>query len=513
MSTVSPSQAQSPLVLALDVGTSSSRAMVYDSLGRPVEAVESRTAYQMKVTPDGGAEFDADELRSIVCRNIDEVINQAGNLAGEICGVGFCAFWHSLIGIDGDGKALTPVYNWSDTRSREDACVFSERAGADSIHRRTGARPHASYYPARILWLRRTSPALHEKVARWVSFAEYFYLKIFGRFLVSVSMASGTGLFNQVLCDWDDDVLKLVGIGRDNLSSIAADNETLTGLEPEYRRRWPALAEIPWMPASGDGATNNIGSGCVIESDAALMVGTSGAMRVCWKSERVEIPRGLWCYRANREYVVMGGALSNGGSAYDWCLKTLRLEPEKSDERDLSLALAQQLAEMKADGHGLALLPFFSGERSTGWADYARAAVVGISLDTRPIEILRATLEAVAYRFAEIYEQLCGEISSINRIVASGGALVGSEVWTQIMADVIGSRVVASAVGEASSRGAAILLLHALGHIGELDELPAPVGKVYEPDMRNHELYKRGRKRQQVLYERLIAPGSLEKLD
>lgn len=469
----------------------------------------------MKITPEGGAEINADELHAILCRNIDEAIDRAGNLAREICSVGFCTFWHSLLGIDGDGKAVTPVYNWSDTRSRKDADELSAQAGAEWIHQRTGARPHASYYPARILWLRRADPALFESVARWVSFGEYFYLKLFGRLLASISMASGTGLLNVDSCDWDDEMLKQVGISRDNLSPVATDDEMLAGLEPEYRRRWPALAEVPWMLAAGDGATSNIGSGCVTRNEAALMVGTSGAMRVCWKAERVRIPRGLWLYRANRQYSVLGGALSNGGNAYDWCLKTLRFEPATGDGRELAPALEERLAAMKADEHGLTVLPFFSGERSTGWADYARAAIVGLSLDTKPLEILRATLEAISYRFAEIYEQLSREITSINRIIASGGALLGSEVWMQMMSDVIGRTVIASAAGEASSRGAAILALHALGHIRELKDLPAPLGKVFEPDLRNHDLYNRGRRRQQVLYERLIAPGpgALEQSD
>jgi gluconokinase len=467
----------------------------------------------MKITPAGGAEIDPDELHAILCRIIDEAINRAGNLAPEICSVGFCTFWHSLLGIDGDKKAVTPLYNWSDTRSRKDADELSARVGAEWIHQRTGARPHASYYPAKILWLRRTDPVLFKSVARWVSFGEYFYLKLFGRLLASISMASGTGLLNIDSCDWDDEMLKHVGISRDNLSPIATDDEMLTGLEPEYGRRWPALARIPWMLAAGDGATNNIGSGCVTKNEAALMVGTSGAMRVCWKAERVRIPRGLWLYRANRQYSVMGGALSNGGNAYDWCLKTLQLESATGGRREH--ALEDKLAQMKADAHGLTVLPFFSGERSTRWADYARAAIVGMSLDTTPLEILRATLEAISYRFAEIYEQLFAEITSINRIIASGGALLSSGVWMQMMSDVMGATVVASAVGEASSRGAAILALHSLGYIRDLNDLPATFGKVCEPDRRNHDLYNRGRRRQQALYERLIAPGpgALEKTD
>jgi gluconokinase len=305
-------------------------------------------------------------------------------------------------------------------------------------------------------------------------------------------------------------MLRALEIELQQLSPLAEDNESLTGLRDEYAKRWPVLRELPWMPAVADGACSNIGSGCVTPERIALMAGTSGAMRVCWQADSVKVPRGLWCYRANRRYFVMGGALSNGGDVYAWCQKTLRLEnrdDEEADNKGAEAEIETRLAEMEADGHGLTVLPFFSGERSTGWADYARAAVIGMSLNTEPMDILRASLEAVSYRFAAIHDLLSEAMPRAEQLVASGGGLLRSPAWTQIMADVMGVPVVASAVPEASSRGAALLALQAFGHIPELNAVPAPLGEVYEPNAANYERYQRGRERQQRLYDLLIAPG------
>jgi gluconokinase len=498
MSIINAAQAARPLILALDVGTSSVRSVLYDSLGRAIEGAETRSAYEMQTTPDGGVEMDADHLLLITCQNLDALLRDASDLAPEIAGVGMCTFWHSLLGIDNQGQAITPIYNWNDTRSAAEAAKLAERFGREWIQSRTGTVPHASYYPAKILWLRRTNPALYRRVSHWVSFGEYLYLKLFGRTLCSLSMASGTGLFNPNTCAWDEEMLKAVGIEIGQLSPLGKDSEYLTGLRRPYAERWPVLAQLPWLPAYGDGACSNIGSGCVTSNLIALMVGTSGAMRVCWPAQSVRIPPGLWCYRANGHYVVMGGALSNGGNVYSWCQQMLRLDSDQLEE---------QLAKLEADGHGLTVLPFFSGERSTGWADYARATITGLRLSTRPVEILRAMLEAVSYRFAAIYDLLHAEVPASNLIVASGGGILNSPVWTQMMADVIGVPVVASAVSEASSRGAALLALQALGYISDLSAVPAPFGAAYHPDFRNHERYQRGRKRQQRLYEQVIAPG------
>jgi gluconokinase len=505
MSTIAPHEAKRPLALALDVGTSSVRAVLYDLSGRRVENVEGRTHYQMTAGQDGGVEIDAGKLIEIICATIDECLKEAAlhlpDLGSCVKVIGYSNFWHAMLGVDGAGDAVTPLYNWSDTRSAPDARDLGESLGVDWIRERCGVVPHASYYPAKILWLRRTDPALASKVSRWVSIGEYLYSKIFGRMVCGVSMASGTGLFNPNKNDWEAEMLAAIGVGREQLSPLAEEGEGLDEMRREFAERWPALRKAKWLPAVGDGAASNIGSGCFSRKLIAINVGTSGAMRVCWPAERVKIPKGLWCYRANRRHALIGGALSNAGDVYAWCKRVLRLDDD--DE-----IVESQLAAMKADDHGLTVLPFFSGERSTGWHGEARATYTGINLSADPIEILRASLESVCYRFAAIYERLKAELPGDTRIIASGGGILNSPVWTQMMADVIGVPVVASAIPEASSRGAAMLALEAFGHIGSLGELETPLGEVFEPNARDHELYLQGRARQERFYDLLIENGA-----
>ncbi|MBO0721107.1 MAG: gluconokinase, partial [Blastocatellia bacterium] len=474
--------------------------------GSAIEGSEGRTQYQMTATADGGIEIDADHLVDLICATIDQCLHQCAALLPDIneaiSGVGYSNFWHALLGVDREYKAVTPLYNWSDTRSANDARRLAEDPGSEWLHQHTGVIAHASYYPAKILWLRRTNPQLAACIARWISIGEYLYFRIFGQMLCGVSMASGTGLFNPNLNCWDEETLSALHIGTDQLSPIAKEDEGLSGMKREFSERWPALSRAKWLPAAGDGACSNIGSGCFTRDSIAINVGTSGAMRVCWPAERVQVPKGLWCYRANHRYVLIGGALSNGGDVYAWNKKTLRIsESETVDEASLE----RELGELEPDGHGLTVLPFFSGERSTGWHDSARAAIIGINLSTRPLDILRASLEAVCYRFAAIYERLQAELGERARIIASGGAIERSRIWTQMMADVIGVPVAASAVPEASSRGAALLALAAFAIIEEFADIPTPLGKLYEPNQEKHEIYLRGRDRQEKFYDLLIA--------
>jgi gluconokinase len=509
MSTINLAAVQLPLILALDVGTSSARAMLYDAGGRALEGIAGRTQYQMEITPEGGVEIDADRLTGIICATIDQCLDQARaqlpNLDEAIGGIGYSNFWHAMLGIDQSGRPVTPLYNWSDTRAAADARRLARLHGVEWIHQRTGVVPHASYYPAKILWLRRANPQLSAKIARYLSIGEYLYLKLFDRAGCGVSMASGTGLFNPNLNRWDPEMLNAIQVDPDQLSPLIDEDEGWSGLKPEFAERWPALRRAKWLPAAGDGACSNVGSGCFKRDLIAINIGTSGAMRVCWPAERVPIPAGLWCYRANRRYALIGGALSNGGDVYAWCKKTLRLGEAGFDDEE---AIEQQLAQMAPDGHGLTVLPFFSGERSTGWHDSARASVIGMNLGTRPLDLLQASLESVCYRFAAIHERLQAELSGQARIIASGGGILHSRLWSQMMADVIGVPVAASLVEEASSRGAALLALEALKVIDDFDAVPTPLGDTFEPNMKKHELYRDGRARQEHFYELLVAAPS-----
>src|SRR5207248_1227915 len=208
---------------------------------------------------------------------------------------------------------------------------------------------------------------------------------------------------------------------------------------------WPRFDGIPWFPALGDGACDNIGSGCITPDRFALMVGTSGAMRAACASESLNIPPGLGCYRVDRRRFVLGGALSNGGEVFAWMKQRLALPPGDQIE--------PQLAAMKPGAHGLTVLPLFAGERSTKWRADARAAISGMSVHTSPMEILRASLESVALRFRNIYEIMLGEIGKPREMVDSGSALLHSPAWTQMMADALGCPVIPCLENEATSRG------------------------------------------------------------
>lgn len=506
MSTQPRSSDTAPVVLAIDIGTSSVRALFCDAEGRALPESETQIPYSLRTTQDGAAEFESAELVAIVAKAIDETVSKHLHGPSNVVAVGVTSFWHSLLGLDASGEPATPIYFWADSRS--DATIDQLRRCADwaAIRQRTGCRLHSSYWPAKLFWLRETDPERFANVKHWVSFTEHLSQRLTGNHEagMSISMASGTGLLDVHSLEWDEELRSLLQLSSSQLPPLIDVSEQ-SRLSTDFAGRWPALAEAPWIPALGDGACANVGSGAVDPSRIALTLGTSGAMRIVRPAPAGAdwpVPDGLWAYRLDREHAVLGGALSNGGNVHRWLAEITGTTP---DERNAAV-----VDEKPPDGHGLTMLPFIAGERSPGWHPNASGVIAGLRLSTTATDLIQAALEAVAYRFARIYDELRPIAAPVHQIVGSGGAIVSSPDWTRIIASALGHAILALPAGdEATARGAALMALRAVGRLDSLADSPDPALQAtpVPPDDTDHQIYLTGRQRQQAL-ENLLYPSS-----
>ena len=420
-------------VLALDIGTSSARAQRFDERGEPDDELRQE-------------EYDTDDPAEVAAA-VRSVLGGADPDATS-------CFAHSLVAVDENWRPLTPILGWRDTRSAGAAEWLARRLDAAAVHARTGAFLHPSFWPAKLAWLAETEPETFRNAAWFVSFADFLH----GRAETSLGIASTSGLLDLTTLDWDEELLATLGLGRERL---------------------PRIADLPvWS----DAACSNAGAGCTTRKRAALMVGTSGALRVLYESERPQPKPGLFLYLADARRVVEGGALSDGGNLYEWLERTLA---------DAS----GSLAERDPSDHGLTFLPFLGGERSTGWNPHARGTIYGLTFETTPLDLRQAAYEGVAFRFAAITELL----PELPEIVATGGGLLRNRDWIQIMADALARPIHVSGVAEASLRGAAVLVLERLGH----EAADAPISDVVEPRADQADAYRAAREAQQRLYEAL----------
>lgn len=447
------------------------------------------------MTAGGGVTLDGDKLLA------DAVACLADALAAKpdapIAAVAVCTFWHSALAVDARGDALTPILLWSDRRSFMQVETLRSELDATAYTERTGCPLHTSYLPGKLLYLAQTDADLFARCDRFLSPGEYLFCRWFGRERVtqSFSMASGTGLWDAHAEAWDGEMLSwLPGMSAARLSPVS--DEPVHGLLSPYREQLPRLADVPFYPALGDGACSNLGAGGVTPDKIVLMIGTSGALRVAVSGATPPpVPPGLWRYRADKDRYLIGGALSNGGNVWAWLEDTIRLPDTPRDATEAALDA------LPPDGHRLTVLPFLAGERAPLWRDKLTATISGLTQATTPLEIARAAMESVAYRFAAVRERLLS-VAPRAEIIGTGGGLLHSPAWARILADVLGEPIVLSAEGEGSSHGVALWVRERLGY-GRVDEVSFALGQRFEPNPATRAVYAAARERHEALLSRL----------
>ena len=480
-----------PLAIAIDVGSSSVRAELFGADGRSRRGSFSQVRYLPTIDGHGGVSVEFPRLLAVVASTIDAFVARAGSDLGRATGVGISCFLHSLAATDAKGGAITPLLTWADSSSAGEAADLRTRLDGQRLWQETGAPLHGSYWPAKIVRLRRsigTSPP------GWAGAPELLYRELTGGRASDLSQASGTGLLDRRTGTWHRALLEALDLEPAALPEIAVPGSSgrLTGWAAA---RWPALAGIPWFTPWSDASCGNVGLGCLAGGPAALQVGTSGAVRAIVADPVPAIPAGLFGHRLADGTALVGGQLSEGGGV---AAAVARLFGRSMR------ALEAEAAALPPDGHGLTALPYLAGERGPGYHDGARGVVAGLSLGSSPADVFLAVLEGIGLDFAALDRRLATTLGGPPRIVASGGALARSPLLVDILAAALGRPIAASAEGEASSRGAAILALAAGGTIGSPADVPPPVTRQVVPDPDRVVRYAAAAARQADLYRRIL---------
>jgi gluconokinase len=477
--------------LIVDIGSSSVRALLVDDAAQPIPGAVVTQRIVFETALDGTSEIDAHALREHVESALDSVLQLPA--ARDIRALGMATFAGNLLGVDASGQPVTPIITYADTRAQKDADLLRESIDAEAARQRTGCPVHAAYHPARLHWLARTQPERFARVDGWLDAATWLYERWFGVRRCSYSIAAWNGLLDAHRLAWDETWLSQLGVRHDQLPALADFSMPCTGLSGDDAARWPALRDVPFFLAIGDGAAANIGMGACDPQTAALTLGTTGAIRIVQQTAEpiAPVPRGLWRYRVDASHLLMGGATSEGGSVRAWI---------RSLFPTLDLAEAEAaIAQRDADAHGLTFLPLLTGERSPGWQDDASGTLHGLRLSTSPVDVLQAALEGVALRLALVADQLP---LRPQRIHAGGGALQSSPLWTQIVCDALHQPLHLIDDEQPTARGVAVMLRQALDGI-PWEASPPSTGQVVAPRPSQSARLRAARERQSELYARL----------
>lgn len=454
-----------PLILALEIGTSSSRAAFFDITARQMPSTVTRHDYPLLTSPEGKAEIEPGALLGAVRSCLTESLHRRrvdGNLRGRpLAAVGMSCSPHGMVGCTEKGEAITRIITAADTRPGEAAANLRKRFDEKKIHTRTGCMIRTSFWPAKLAWLQRVEARLFGRVRQWMSPAEWLQLRLAGGASCAIGMAGGTGLFDPHSLKWDPGMLKSAELSPENLLPITDDPTPIGG---QLAQEFPDLRGVPWFPGIGDGAASNLGCGAMHAGLAAVNIGDGASIR--WMREGApDAPFGLCSFRVDARRHLIEGNISNAGNLRAWCLRELRL----SDGPELEAALAAR----PGPHHGLVVLPSWNAEHAPTWNEDTAGTIHGIRQGTTALDLLQATTEATYHRIERLAELLTADGHAAPKFIVSG-SVQKSAAGIQRLSNVIGRPLYASQELEPSIRGAAVYALEKLGY-------PVPAQKLVNP--------------------------------
>lgn len=242
--TVVPPVTVPGVVIGVDIGTTSTKAVAYDTDGKQLGS--HSLGYPLDNPQPGYAEQDPRLILDAVLRSISIVVAE---LVQPVAGLSFSSAMHSLIGLDSDGNPLTPSVTWADSRSTRQAERLRAVPSGLALHRRTGTPMHPMSPLPKLLWFAEQEPKLFEKVTHWVGIKDWVLLQLCGTLVTDHSIASATGLLDIHRLEWDSEALSIAGITADKLPRLVATTAVLPNLTPQAASETACRSAPRWWSA------------------------------------------------------------------------------------------------------------------------------------------------------------------------------------------------------------------------------------------------------------------------
>ncbi|XVV17232.1 gluconokinase [Actinoplanes sp. CA-131856] len=483
------------VVIGIDTGTTATKGVAAGPDGQ-LRALVS-VHYPLSVPGPGRAELDPAHLRDAAVKALVDVAAACHEQGDRVIAVSLSAFLHALVPMDGDGAPLGPLVTWADGRAGKQCDELIEAGLGKKLQGRTGTPVHPMSPLTKLAWWRENDPETLRATPRWGGVKELVLAAVADEpFLLDLSVASGTGLYDIHERRWDPEALEIGGVRPEQLAEVVSTTQRLR-LSAEVARAAGLDPATPLIIGAADGPLANLGVGATPAGVAAISLGTSGALRTVVDRPTADKAGRLFCYALTDDRWVIGGAVNNAGSVVRWAGESFAggferpgAEGEDADERDAALLIEAQGVAPGSDG--LLCLPYLLGERAPWWRSGLRGAYLGLRREHGRAHLVRSAVEGVCQQLALVRDSFTAEGIPVTEVRATGGA-VASELWVGVLAAALDLPVSVADTPEGTALGACLLARHALGELPDLDHAAAlvPIGEPTVPDPENAELYAR----------------------
>jgi xylulokinase len=480
-----------PLLLGIDVGTSSVKAVLLDLRGNLRAARQAE--YPLHHLRPGWVEQDPEDWWQATCKAIREALAEVPHGPERVLGLAVSSQAPTLLPLDRSGRPLRPAMIWMDRRAEAETARLTEMLGAAEIHRITGNRPDAFYGAPRLLWLRDHEPEILKRTWKFAQVNGYINYRLTGRLTLDPAHAVLMQMCDYATGELSETLCSACGVDPAQFPEIMDAHRVQGEVTVEAAEASGLRTGTPVMAGTVDSPAAALEAGVTEPGIAVEMTGTSTV--VIMPNDRGVTEPALIAMRHVLPgiHLLLGAMVSSGG-----CLRWFRDQlgqPEvraaaeqKTDPFDLLTGPAAQVAP---GSDGVIFLPYMMGERSPLWHTNARGVFFGLSLATCKAALVRSILEGAAFTLRHNVEVAARAGAEVREMRSVGGCR-RSDLWNQIKADVLGLPVLLPRTSVGSPFGAAILAGMGTGAFPDvrrsLREM-IQLDRRFEPDPANHERY------------------------
>ena len=466
-------------ILALDQGTSSSRAIVFDDTGATCAVAQKE--FRQIFPRSGWVEHDPHEIWSSQASVIAEAITTLDINGLNIAGIGITNQRETTIVWDSDTEE--PIYNaivWQDRRTSDYCDKLKSEGVTEMIRRKTGLIIDAYFSATKIKWILDNVPGARERANKGKLLFGTVDTWLIWRLtrgevhVTDVSNASRTMLFNINTLQWDDELLKMFDIPRSMMPEVRSSSEIYG-----HTKTTIFAHKVPIAGIAGDQQAalfgqmciepgmvkNTYGTGCFLlmnSGDKPIISQNNLITTVAWKI-------------GDKVNYALEGSIFVGGSVVQWLRDGLGVIKSSSE--------VEELASRVSDTNGVYFVPALTGLGAPWWDQYARGTIVGISRGTNTAHIARAALEGIAFQTMDITAAMSRDAGLPLRELKVDGGASRNNLLMQFQADILGTRVIRPRVVETTALGAAYLAGLAVGYWSSVEQIRKQwhVDRIFEP--------------------------------
>lgn len=454
------------LYIGIDLGTSSVKILLMEGDGT-VKKIVSRE-YPLSFPKPGWSEQNPSDWYTQTMDGLKELLQEADK--SQVAGISFGGQMHGLVILDKEDNVIRPAILWNDGRTTEECDYLNHTIGTDKLSEYTANIAFAGFTAPKLLWLSKHEPDNFAKIDKIMLPKDYLAYRLTGVHATDVSDASGMLLLDVKNRKWSQEMCDLCHISIEQLPELFESYEAIGTLKADVAAELGVSTQVKVAAGAGDNAAAAVATGTVGEGKCNISLGTSGTIFISSDKFQVDDNNALHAFcGANGKYHLMGCMLS-AASCNKWWMDEIIGSKDYAKEQEQITKLGE---------NHVFYLPYLMGERSPYNNPDARAAFIGMTMDTTRADMTQAVLEGVAFALRDSFEIAKALGIPLERTKICGGG-AKSPLWRTIVANVLGIPVDILETEEGPSLGGAMLAAVACGEYASVEEAASKIVHVID---------------------------------